>query len=44
MTAPVSTLFLDIGGVRLTNGWDRKAPRLTACSDFSIMDGRQEVV
>src|SRR5664279_319489 len=24
----ISTLFLDIGGVLLTNGWDRKARRL----------------
>jgi len=23
----ISTLFLDIGGVLLTNGWDRKARR-----------------
>ena len=27
---PVSTLFLDIGGVLLTNGWDREARRLAA--------------
>jgi len=26
----ISTLFLDIGGVILTNGWDRKARRLAA--------------
>ena len=26
----ISTLFLDIGGVLLTNGWDRKARRLAA--------------
>lgn len=25
---PITTLFLDIGGVLLTNGWDRKARRL----------------
>jgi putative hydrolase of the HAD superfamily len=30
MTAAISTLFLDIGGVLLTNGWDRKARRLAA--------------
>jgi putative hydrolase of the HAD superfamily len=31
----ISTLFLDIGGVLLTNGWDRKARRLAADS-FSL--------
>ncbi len=30
MAAPVTTLFLDIGGVLLTNGWDRTARRLAA--------------
>lgn len=29
-TAPITTLFLDIGGVLLTNGWDREARRLAA--------------
>jgi hypothetical protein len=24
---PITTLFLDIGGVRLTNGWDHHARR-----------------
>lgn len=28
--APVTTLFTDIGGVLLTNGWDRKARALAA--------------
>jgi putative hydrolase of the HAD superfamily len=35
MTEPVSTLFLDIGGVLLTNGWDRKA-RLLAADTFGL--------
>jgi len=30
MTVPISTLFLDIGGVLLTNGWDQKARRQAA--------------
>ncbi len=30
MATPVTTLFLDIGGVLLTNGWDRKARQLAA--------------
>src|SRR5512136_1418998 len=30
MSTPVTTLFLDIGGVLLTNGWDRKARELAA--------------
>ncbi len=30
MAAPVTTLFLDIGGVLLTNGWDRTARQLAA--------------
>ena len=30
MTAQITTLFLDIGGVLLTNGWDRKARRRAA--------------
>ena len=30
MMTPVSALFLDIGGVLLTNGWDREARRLAA--------------
>jgi putative hydrolase of the HAD superfamily len=28
--APVATLFLDIGGVLLTNGWDHQARALAA--------------
>lgn len=30
MAAPINTLFLDIGGVLLTNGWDHKARALAA--------------
>jgi putative hydrolase of the HAD superfamily len=32
---PITTLFLDIGGVLLTNGWDRKA-RMQAAERFQI--------
>ncbi len=32
---PVQALFLDIGGVLLTNGWDRKA-RHSACEKFGL--------
>ena len=28
--APVTTLFLDVGGVLLTNGWDHHARRRAA--------------
>ena len=35
MTTPVSTLFLDVGGVLLTNGWDRKA-RARAADKFGL--------
>jgi putative hydrolase of the HAD superfamily len=33
--APVTALFLDIGGVMLTNGWDRKA-REAASKEFGL--------
>lgn len=33
--APVTALFLDIGGVMLTNGWDRKS-RAAAAKKFDI--------
>jgi len=33
--APITTLFTDVGGVLLTNGWDRKARRL-ACDTFHL--------
>jgi putative hydrolase of the HAD superfamily len=34
-TAPVTALFLDIGGVMLTNGWDRKS-REAAAKQFGL--------
>src|SRR5690242_6109920 len=46
MTASISTLFLDIGGVLLTNGWDRKSRRLAAESfalDFEEMNERHHL-
>jgi putative hydrolase of the HAD superfamily len=33
--SPITTLFLDIGGVLLSNGWDRAARKLAA-SEFSL--------
>jgi len=42
----ISTLFLDIGGVLLTNGWDRKARRLageTFGLDYEEMDERHHL-
>ena len=46
MTTTVSTLFLDIGGVLLTNGWDRKARQLAAESfglDLEEMNERHHL-
>jgi putative hydrolase of the HAD superfamily len=43
---PITTLFLDIGGVLLTNGWDRKARRLageTFGLDYEEMDERHHL-
>ena len=34
-SSPITTLFLDIGGVLLSNGWDRAARR-RAAADFSL--------
>ncbi len=34
-SAPVTALFLDVGGVMLTNGWDRKA-REAAAREFGL--------
>src|SRR6185369_5318799 len=42
----ISTLFLDIGGVLLTNGWDRKARRLAADTfalDYEEMNERHHL-
>lgn len=38
MPQPVSTLFCDVGGVMLTNGWDRAARRL-ACDTYGLDHG-----
>lgn len=38
---PISTLFLDIGGVLLTNGWDRHA-RMHAAEAFHIDFGEMD--
>lgn len=35
ISPPITTLFLDIGGVLLTNGWDREA-RLRAAQKFHL--------
>jgi putative hydrolase of the HAD superfamily len=34
-TEPITAIFTDIGGVLLTNGWDRKARQL-ACTTFKL--------
>jgi putative hydrolase of the HAD superfamily len=43
---PITTLFLDLGGVLLTNGWGRRSRRL-ACEqfglDFAEMDERHHL-
>jgi putative hydrolase of the HAD superfamily len=44
--APITALFLDIGGVLLSNGWDRKTRRLAAETfglDFPDMDERHHL-
>ena len=43
---PITTLFLDIGGVLLTNGWDRYARRRAAENfhiDYAEMDERHHL-
>lgn len=46
ISPPITTLFLDIGGVLLTNGWDREA-RLRAAQtfhlDYQVMDERHHL-
>ena len=45
-THPITTLFLDIGGVLLTNGWDRHARMHAADTfhiDFDEMDERHHL-
>jgi putative hydrolase of the HAD superfamily len=46
MTTQITTLFLDIGGVLLTNGWDRKARRSAAETfrlDYEEMNERHHL-
>lgn len=45
MTTAITALFLDIGGVLLTNGWDGKARRLAATFglDFEEMNERHHL-
>ena len=33
---PITTLFLDIGGVLLTNGWDHQCPQTLAAKTFNL--------
>ncbi|HSB34760.1 MAG TPA: HAD family phosphatase [Nitrospirota bacterium] len=45
-SSTITTLFLDIGGVLLTNGWDRSARRLAALKfslDLTEMDERHHL-
>jgi putative hydrolase of the HAD superfamily len=46
MTTPITTLFLDIGGVLLTNGWDTALRKKTADHfgvDYTELDHRHRV-
>lgn len=46
MTTPITTLFLDIGGVLLTNGWDTALRKKTAEHfgvDYTELDHRHRV-
>ena len=46
MAAGITTLFLDIGGVLLSNGWDRTARQRAACVfdlDLADMDERHHL-
>jgi putative hydrolase of the HAD superfamily len=46
MTTPITTLFLDIGGVLLTNGWDTALRKKTAEHfgvDYAELDHRHRV-
>ncbi len=43
---PITTLFVDVGGVLLTNGWDREARKLAAETfklNYSEMDERHHL-
>ncbi len=44
--APITALFLDVGGVLLTNGWDREARQRAAKNfglDYAEMDERHQL-
>lgn len=44
---PITTLFLDVGGVLLTNGWDHNSRKLAAKLynlDFDEMEGRHQLI
>ncbi len=44
---PVTTLFLDVGGVLLNNGWEQKFRRLAADTfnyDFDEMEARHHII
>jgi len=46
-STPITTLFLDIGGVMLTNGWGHESRRKAADVfnlDFDEMDERHHVI
>ena len=46
MTTPISALFLDLGGVLLSNGWDHPARKRAAenfCLDLEEMEGRHRL-
>ncbi len=47
MMAPITTLFVDIGGVLLSNGWDHHARERAAAEfklDYAEMDARHRAV
>jgi len=44
---PVTTLFLDVGGVLLNNGWEHQSRRLAATAfnyDFDEMEARHHII
>lgn len=46
MTSKIHALFLDVGGVLLTNGWDRNSRKLAASTfgfDYAEMDERHHL-
>src|ERR1017187_3981145 len=43
---PITALFLDVGGVLLTNGWDHEARKLAATNfnlEWAEMEGRHHL-